>query len=361
MEKSITKKPIILVINPGSTSTKIAIFKGKECLFEQNIHHAYDKLKTFKCIMDQYKFRRDTIIDSLQHRGFSLDMINVVAARGGFLRPIPGGTYHITKKMVDELKSRAIADHAANLGIPLAFYFMKKHRIPGFTTDPVVVDELSPVARISGYEGIERKSYCHCLSIKETVRKVCKRLGVKYSKVNLIIAHLGGGISISAHWKGKMVDVNNAFLGEGPFSPQRAGTLPLSALIDMCYHSNLTEEEVKSKLSKSGGLISYLGTDDAITIEKEIMKGDRKAKLVYQAMAYQISKYIAAMAAALNGKVTSISITGDLARSKLLTVWIKKRISFIAPVLIFPGEDEMKALAEGALRVLSGEEKPRIY
>ncbi len=351
----------ILVINPGSTSTKVAVFdEGKE-VFSETLRHSTDELSRFAKIIDQFEFRRDAVLDALKRNGVSLSELSAVAARGGLIHPVPSGTYLVNDDMVKDLREGRYGEHASNLGAVIAKDIADRINKKAYIVDPVVVDEMEEIAKISGLKGIKRKPLWHALNQKAVSRRAARDLGRKYEEVNLIVIHLGGGISVAAHRKGKVVDVNNALNGDGPFAPERAGGLPTISLAKLCYSGKYTFEEMKKKLAGKGGLVSHLGTNSAIEVEKMIEKGDSHAKLIYEAMAYQISKSAGEMATVLEGKVDAIVITGGLAHSEMLTDWIKDRVSFIAPVKIYPGEDEMKALAEGVLRVLRGEEKEKIY
>ncbi len=351
----------ILVINPGSTSTKIAVFEGEKEIFSKTIRHTSKELKPFKKIIDQYRFRLDTILNTLKENGFSLNDFSAVGARGGLLHPVPSGTYLANNDMVKDLSEGRYGEHASNLGAVLAKNLSDKIKSKAFIVDPVIVDEMEPVAKISGLRGIERKALWHALNQKAVARTAARDLGKKYGEANLIVVHLGGGISIAAHKMGKAVDVNNALNGDGPFAPERAGGIPTVSLAKLCYSGQYTFDEMKKNLAGKGGLVSHLGTNSAIEVESMIKKGDQYAKLVYEAMAYQIAKTVGEMAAVLEGKVDAVVITGGLAHSKMLVNWIKERVSFIAPVKIYPGEEEMKSIAQGVLRVLSGEEKEKTY
>jgi butyrate kinase (EC 2.7.2.7) len=351
----------ILVINPGSTSTKIAVFDDESSVLEKTIRHSSEELKDFKNIIEQYDFRVKVIENVLKENGFKLEDFDAFVGRGGLLDPIESGTYRVNEAMLEDLKECKYGEHASNLGAIIAYNLATKVNKPAYIVDPVVVDEMEPLARYSGLKGIERKSIWHALNQKAVARRAAKDLHKKYDEVNLIVVHLGGGISVAAHKKGRTVDVNNALNGDGPFAPERAGGLPTISLVDLCMSGKYTYEEMKKLLAGKGGLVSHLGTNNAIEVEERIEKGDEYAKLVYEAMAYQVAKTVGEMAAVLKGEVDAIILTGGLARSKMLTEWIKERTSFIAPVLLYPGEDEMRALAEGALRVLKGEEKEKIY
>ena len=351
----------ILVINPGSTSTKIAVFDDESSVLEKTIRHSSEELKDFKNIIEQYDFRVKVIENVLKENGFKLEDFDAFVGRGGLLHPIESGTYRVNEAMLEDLKECKYGEHASNLGAIIAYNLATKVNKPAYIVDPVVVDEMEPLARYSGLKGIERKSIWHALNQKAVARRAAKDLHKKYDEVNLIVVHLGGGISVAAHKKGRTVDVNNALNGDGPFAPERAGGLPTISLVDLCMSGKYTYEEMKKLLAGKGGLVSHLGTNNAIEVEERIEKGDEYAKLVYEAMAYQVAKTVGEMAAVLKGEVDAIILTGGLAHSKMLTEWIKERTSFIAPVLLYPGEDEMRALAEGALRVLKGEEKEKIY
>lgn len=351
----------ILVINPGSTSTKIAIYDGESAVFESTIRHQADDLKEFSNIMEQFEFRKEVILKELRDKGTSINEVNAIAARGGLLHSIESGTYLVNSEMVADLMEARYGEHASNLGAVIAKKISDEYGMPAYIVDPVVIDEMIPLARYSGLKGIERQSKWHALNQKAVARKAAKDLKKTYEEVNFVVAHLGGGISIAAHRKGKTIDVNNALNGDGPFAPERAGGLPTISLVDLCMSGKYTYEEMKKLLAGKGGLVSHLGTNDARVVENMVLQGDSYARLVYEAMAYQIAKTIGEMATVLEGKVDAIIITGGIARSELLINWIKERVSWIAPVLIYPGEDEMRALAEGVLRVLRGEEKEKSY
>lgn len=351
----------LLVINPGSTSTKIAVFDDENIIFEETIRHSTEEICSFNRIYDQLEFRKGIILNALEKNNISLESLDAIIGRGGLLKPIEGGTYEINEAMLEDLKSGFRGEHASNLGGILAYDIAKDLNIRSFIVDPVVVDELQDVARISGLKGIERVSIFHALNQKAVARKHAKSLGKKYEELNLIVAHLGGGVSVGAHEKGKVIDVPNALNGEGPFSPERAGGLPVGQLIELCFSGKYTKEEIKKMIVGNGGIVSYLGTNDAREVSKRIKEGDKEAELIYYAMAYQVSKEIGACAAVLKGNVDGILITGGIAYDEEFTSWIEERVKFIAPVTIYPGEDELAALAQGGLRVLKGEEEAKIY
>lgn len=354
------KKELILTINPGSTSTKVSVFKDEEEIKSYKIYHKDEELKKFKRIIDQYDYRLNLITDWLEKENIPVESLRAVVGRGGILRPIPSGTYLVTEKMIEDLRIGIGAEHAANLGGILAKGIADKANIPAFIVDPVSVDEFEDVARISGLKEIERKSQIHALNIKAVSHRRAKELNRDLKELNFIVAHLGGGISVAPVRGGCMIDVNNAS-EMGPFSPERTGSLPVGDLVKMCYSGKYTLEEMKEKIKGKGGLVSYLGTVDAKEVERKIAEGDKYAKLIYDAMIYQIGKEIGMMATVLKGKVDNIILTGGLAHSEYLVENLKDMISFIAEVIVYPGEDEMKALNQGALRVLSGKEEAKIY
>jgi len=358
----------ILVINPGSVSTKVALYENESPVFVETINHSVEEIASFPHIADQRGSRRDAILKLLKSRNVSFDSLDAVVGRGGVsLKPIECGTYLVNDAMLKDLKHPKGREHPSDLGVLIAHEIASKAGVPTFTVDPVVVDELDDVARISGLPEIERRSLSHALNLKAAARKAAKELGKNYEDLNLVVVHMGGGISVTAHRRGRMVDVNQALDGTGPFSPERAGGLPVGDVIRMCYSIppydkvHYTYEEMFKKIAGKGGLVAHLGTNDAREVERRIAAGDKYAKLVYEAMAYQIAKEIGGMATVLNGDVDAIVITGGLAQSEMLVSWLKERVGYIARVMVYPGEDEMLAMAQGALRVLRGEEKARIY
>jgi butyrate kinase len=351
----------ILTINPGSTSTKIGIFDHDISIFEKTIRHDAEKINTFPNIIDQYQFRKTAILETLDNEGINISKLSAVCGRGGLLRPIKGGTYAVNDLMLKDLQSGHSGQHASNLGGIIAHEIAAGLNIPAFIVDPVVVDELAPIARISGFSLIERKSIFHALNQKAVARRVAKELGKEYSELNLIVAHMGGGITVGVHQQGRVVDVNNGLHGDGPFSPERAGTVPAGDLIALCYSGEHYREEIMKRLVGQGGLVGYLGTNDAVEVEQRIAAGDKKAELIYEAMAYQVAKEIGSCSTVLSGRVDAIVLTGGLAYGTGFVKRISDRINWIADVIVHPGEDELLALAEGALRVLRGEEEVKIY
>ncbi len=353
-------KKYVLAINPGSTSTKVAIFQEDKNIIQKNLDHSIKELDGFEKVSDQFDYRKDIILDWLKEEGYALNEIKAVVGRGGLLKPMPGGTYTVTNPMIEDLKIGIQGEHASNLGGLIARSIADMTGIEAYIVDPVAVDEFEDIARISGISEIKRRSLVHALNIKAVAHKVANEMKRDFYDINMVIAHLGGGISISPLKNGKLIDANNAN-EMGPFSPERAGSLPIGDLAKLCFSGKYTMKEMKKKISGKGGLAAYLDTKDAREVEKMIENGDEKAKLVYDAMAYQIAKEIGAMSTVLDGKIDVIVLTGGLAYSKMLTKYIKECVEFIAPVTIQPGEDEMWALNEGVTRVFTGDEKAKIY
>jgi len=352
----------ILAINPGSTSTKVAVFENKALVFEDTLRHSTDELTPFSRISDQYEFRKNVIMDCLERKSFPLQKLSAVVGRGGLLRPIPGGTYVVNEQMIKDLRAAERGEHASNLGGLLARELGADLDVPAYIVDPVVVDEMSDVARVSGHPLIERKSIFHALNQKAVAKRYAGTLGRVYDELNLIVVHLGGGISVGAHAKGKVIDVNNALDGEGPFSPERSGGLPVGDLVKLCFKGEHTQGEIKKMITGQGGLVAYLHTNDGREVSSRIDAGDTQAELIYKALAYQVSKEIGSMAAVLQGNVDAIILTGGLAHdAKYLIPWIVEAVSFISRIEVMPGEDEMTALCEGALRVLTKQEASCVY
>lgn len=351
----------ILVINPGSTSTKIGVFDNELSILEITIRHETESINSYSNIIDQYDFRKQTILETLDREGINISKLHAVCGRGGLLRPIEGGTYAVNERMLQDLHSGFSGQHASNLGGIIAYEIASGLNIPSFIVDPVVVDELDPIARISGFSLIERKSIFHALNQKAVARRVAKELGKKYNELNLIVAHMGGGITVGVHKQGRVIDVNNGLHGDGPFSPERAGTVPVGDLVALCYSGEYYREEIMKMLVGQGGLVGYLGTNDAVQVEKRIASGDKEASLIYEAMAYQVAKEIGAASSVLSGKVDAIILTGGLAYGKAFVKSITDRINWIADTIVHPGENELQALAEGTLRVLRGEEEAKVY
>ncbi|WP_339187229.1 butyrate kinase [Bacillus sp. FSL M8-0025] len=351
----------ILTINPGSTSTKIGVFHNERSIFEKTLRHNIEELQRFDRIIDQYEFRKNHILETLHEQGINISKFDAVCARGGLLRPIEGGTYVVNDDMIEDLKSGYAGQHASNLGGIIAREIADGLNIPSYIVDPVVVDEMSVLAKVSGMPEIERKSIFHALNQKAIARKAAASLGKRYENMKMIITHMGGGITIGVHDRGRVVDVNNGLHGEGPFSPERAGTVPAGDLVDLCFSGEYTKEEIMKKLVGTGGLLGYLGTNDAVKVEQMIQGGDEKARFIYDAMAYQVAKEIGAASAALKGEVEAIVLTGGLAYGKSFVSAIRSYIDWISDVLVYPGENELQSLAQGALRVLQGEEQSKQY
>ncbi len=352
----------LLVINPGGGSTKIAVFEDQKCVFKATVAHSHDEIAKFKDTFSQRTYRENAILEVLHQNKFDLKDFDAIVGRGGALKPLESGVYHVTEQLVEDIRMGKVqADHASNLGALIAFEFAQSVGIEAYMVDPVSVDEFIPEARLSGMPEIERKSLDHPLNSKMVARKAAAELGKKYEQCNMIVAHLGTGISVSAHMRGRMIDVNNAHDG-GPFSTQRTGSLPVTQLVELCFSGRYTKEEMLTKITSKGGVKAYLGTDDLTEVERRIEDGDQKAELVLKAMAYQIAKEIGGCAAALFGEVDAIVITGGIAHCARVVDMVKKRIEFITRnIFVYPGEHEMEAMALGALRVLRGEEEPKEY
>lgn len=351
----------ILAINPGSTSTKIAIYEGQKLLFKKSIKHDTETIASFESIISQYEFRKDAILSTLNESKINLNELDAIVGRGGMLKPINGGTYLVNNAMINYVKEAPRGEHASNLGCVLAKELADSINKPAYIVDPVAVDEMNDLARYTGMPEIKRQSLFHALNQKAVALKASKALNKNYNKINLIVAHLGGGISVGAHELGRVIDVNNALDGDGPMSPERSGGLPNGPLYKMALSGKYTLKELKRKNYGNGGLVAYLGTNDGFEIEKMIKEGNKEALFIVEVMCYQIAKEIGACATVLKGKVDAIAITGGLAYDQLILDFIKERVSFIAKVLVFPGEDEMESLAYGALRVLNGEEEFKVY
>jgi butyrate kinase len=351
----------ILVINPGSTSTKIAVYKDDVLVSEKTLRHSLNELKNFHNIIEQISFRKAVILEFLQEKNYKIEEFDVFVGRGGMMKPLAGGTYEITQTMVDDLRSMKYGNHASALGSIMAYEFAQTYRKKAFTVNPVVVDEFEEIARISGQKLIQRKSIFHALNQKAIAIKYAKEINENYEDINVIVVHLGGGISVGLHKKGRVIDVNNALGGDGPFSPERTGTIPTFPLVDICFSGKYTKEQVKKLLVGKGGLASYLDTNDARVVEDRVLSGDKEAKLVFDAMAYSVIKEIGSMYFVAKGDIKAVLLTGGIAYSKYFTDYIKKHVEPIVDVKVYPGEDEMQALVEGALRVLTGKEKPKNY
>lgn len=350
----------ILAINPGATSTKLAVFEDDEPLFKLTVEHQGKELAAFQSVFDQYPYRLGLIQDALRNKGIGLDSIQAFVGRGGLLKPLKGGTYLVNDLMIDDLKIAARSEHASNLGAVLAFNLAQNYNVPAYIVDPVCVDEMEPVAKVTGSPEFERISMSHALNMKAVSRKVAGDMGRKYEELRLIVAHLGTGVSLSAHLQGKMIDICDG-REEGAFSLDRCGGLPSNQLVKLCYSGKYTFNELKEKLFMSGGIYAYLGTKDVRQVEKIAAEGNQQADLLLTAFSYQVAKAIGALATVLEGKVDRIILTGGIANSARIIGEISGRVQFISPVIVIPGEEELEALASGALRVLRGEELPMVY
>ena len=350
----------ILSINFGSTSTKFAVYNREENIFVETVQHTAEEIAACHDILEQREMRENTIFDAIKHKGFDINKITAVVARGGLTPPLEGGTYIVEENMLAALTTERALKHATSLCTIVGYDIAKTIGVPCYTVDPSVTDEMEPVARLSGLEGVERIPTFHALNQKAMARRRAAELGKKYEELNFVVAHMGGGVTIGAHKHGRVIDVNNGLDGEGPFSPERTGSLPVCSVIDICF-SGLTKKEVTDKFIKKGGMLSYIGTNDGRKAEEMALNGDEKAALVLDAMAYQVSKDIGAAAVVLKGQVDAIILTGGVAYSKYVTDRIKERVSWIADVSIYGGENEMLALTQGALRVILGEEKAKKF
>ena len=350
-----------LIINPGSTSTKIGVFENETLLFEETLRHSTEEIAQYASIVDQKDFRKQIILDLLNEKNFDIKSLQVVVGRGGMLKPIPGGTYAVSDALLEDLKIGKQGQHASNLGGILAREIGDSIGVPSYIVDPVVVDELMPISRYSGVPELPRTSVFHALNQKAVAKRYAKEQGKAYDSLNLVVVHMGGGVSVGAHEKGRVIDVFNALDGDGAFSPERAGAVPSGALIKMCFSGQYTEKEVYKKIVGNGGFNAYVGTNDMRDVEKMVQNGDKKAEEVREAFIMQIAKNIGSMACVLKGKVDQIIITGGIAYDKVVVAGLTERAGFIAPITVYPGEDELLALAQGALRVMNGEEKAMEY
>jgi len=353
---------LILVINPGSTSTKMAVYEDEKPIVLRNIAHTQDELSRFDDVLDQQDYRKQLVLDELERVGVPLDF-NAVIGRGGLVKPIEGGVYEINDRMLQDTYSGiALHNHACNLGCIIAHDIASQ--IPGcrsFIADPGVVDELNDYARISGSPLMGRICIWHALNQRAIARRFAQEIGKRYEDLDLIVCHMGGGISVAAHQHGRAVDANNALDGEGPFSPERAGSLPACDLIRLCFSGKYSEKQLLKRIAGKAGLNAHLGTTDGKEIERRIRDGDKHAKLILDAMIYHIAKNICALGAVFCGRIDAILLTGGLARSEYIILRLRERIAFLAPVYCFPGEDEMEALAMNALDVLRGKREAKEY
>lgn len=350
-----------LIINPGSTSTKIGVFEDETLLFEETLRHSTEEIASYASIVDQKDFRKQIILDLLKEKDFDINSLQVVVGRGGMLKPIPGGTYAVSDELLEDLKIGKQGQHASNLGGILAREIGDSIGVPSYIVDPVVVDELMPIARYSGIPELPRTSVFHALNQKAVAKRYAKEQGKAYDSLNLIVVHMGGGVSVGAHEKGRVIDVFNALDGDGAFSPERAGAVPTGALIKMCFSGQYTEKEIYKKAVGNGGFNAYVGTNDMRDVEKMVQGGDKRAEEIREAFILQVAKDIGSMACVLKGKIDQIIITGGIAYDKVVVGELTERVGFLAPITVYPGEDELLALAQGALRVINGEEKALEY
>ena len=350
-----------LIINPGSTSTKIGVFDDETLLFDETLRHSTEEIASYPSIYEQKDFRKNIILGFLNDKNFDINSFDFIVGRGGMLKPIPGGTYAVTDALVEDLKVGVMGQHASNLGGILAKEIGDSIGVPSYIVDPVVVDELCDEARISGVPELPRVSIFHALNQKAVAKRYAKEIGKKYEDLNLIVVHMGGGVSVGPHKKGKVIDINNALDGDGSFSPERAGAVPVGALCKLCFSGKYTEKEVYKMLVGNGGFNAYVGTNDMRDVEKMINEGDKKADLIRKAFILQMSKDIGSMATVLEGKVDQIIVTGGIAYDKTVVAGLKEKCEWIAPFTVYPGEDELLALCQGGLRVMNGEEKAMPY
>ena len=351
----------LLIINPGSTSTKIGVYSDEKEVLVETLRHSSDEIAKYDSIFEQKGFRKQVIMNILKENNIDVNSLDAIVGRGGMLRPIPGGTYEVTDKLLEDLKVGVSGQHASNLGGILAKEIANEVGIRAFIVDPVVVDELQDVARISGIPELPRRSIFHALNQKAVAKRYAKENGKRYNDLNLVVVHMGGGVSVAAHRDGLVVDVNNTLDGDGPFSPERAGSVPVGDLVKLCFSGKYTQAEVYTKIVGKGGYVAYLNTNDARDVLKAREEGDEYASLIFDAFIYQICKAIGEMSTVLNGKVDQIILTGGIAYSPVVVNAIKEKVQWISDVTVYPGEDELLALAQGAIRVLNGEEDAREY
>ncbi len=350
-----------LIINPGSTSTKIGVFEDETLLFEETLRHPTEEIEKYDSIVDQKDFRKQIILDVLEKKNFDIKSLQVVVGRGGMLKPIPSGTYPVSDDLIRDLKIGVQGPHASNLGGILAREIGDSIGVPSYIVDPTVVDELIPIARYSGIPELPRTSVFHALNQKAVAKRFAKEQNKAYNTLNLIVVHMGGGVSVGAHEQGRVIDVFNALDGDGAFSPERAGAVPSGALIKMCFSGKYTEKEVYKKVVGNGGFNAYVGTNDMRDVDAMAEEGNEKAAEVREAFILQVAKDIGSMSCVLKGKVDQIIFTGGIAYDKVVVSGLKERVGFIAPITVYPGEDELLALAQGALRVMNGEEQAMTY
>lgn len=345
----------ILAINLGSTSTKVAYYEDDKCIYRNVIDHPTEELKKFTGIFDQFKYRKNLIEKFMKDNGIDKEGIDAIVSRGGHTNPIEGGTYRVNEQMLEQQASGLYGSHPCDLGSKIAYEMCRETKAIPLIVDPPITDEFEDVARLSGHPLMPRKSSFHALSHKATAKRYSRENNIEYEDINAVVVHLGGGISVAAHKKGRIIDANDALEGDGPFSTNRTGTLPVGKLIDICFSGHYSHKEVKEMVNGKGGLMAYLGTSDVREVE-EMAKTDKLAALYLEGMVYHVCKDIGGMAAALNGEVNVILLTGGIAHSEYVVEKIKEKCSFIAPIVVYPGENEMESLARGALEGLRGNE-----
>lgn len=353
---------LILAVNPGSTSTKIVVYENRKQIFLTNIKHSIEELSVFGTIASQFEFRKNTITGELAKANINLKDIHIVVGRGGLLKPIAGGVYQVNQAMIHDIHN-PMGHHESNLGGLIAFELAKEigESVKAIIVDPTCVDEMQEIARISGMPELPRRSFLHALNQRAVARTYARDIGQKYEDINVIVSHMGGGVSVGAHLKGRIVDVNNGLNGDGPMSPERSGSLPVGQLVELCFSGKFSKEEILKKIKGKGGFVAYLGTSDAIDIEKRIEAGDDYAKLIYSAMAYQVAKEIGALSTVMKGEVDGILLTGGLAYSNMMIQEICDRVKHLGPVKVYPGEGEMEALALNGYMVLNNEIEVKEY
>ncbi len=351
----------IFTLSPGSTSTKLAVFRDNEMLFKANVQHDPEKLRTFQRVSDQKPYRVETILNELKANGISIEDMNAFSAYSGGLESTPGGIFPVNEKILEDCSSGRLMEHPAILGAQIIGEFAKQTGKPAYLVNPPDVDEFDDVARIAGIKGVYRESHVHVLNQKEVAMRAAAKLGKKYEECNFVVCHVGGGLSITAQKQGRIVDGNDVLNGDGPMAPNRSGYVPLLPVIEMCYSGKYTEKEMKTKVSKTGGLVSLLGTDNMLEIKNRIAKGDKWAALVYENFAYQLAKYIGSYACVLEGKVDAIVMTGGVSNDEDFIANVKRYAGWIAPMIVYGGDFEMEALASGAIRALSGQEQTKEY
>jgi butyrate kinase len=362
IQQNIDEEIRVIAINPGSTTTKLAVYQNLNPVFLKTIKHSVEDLKQFNSIIDQLDYRKKIICTELRNAEIRIDLVRAVVGRGGLVKPIESGVYEVNENMKRDLRNSPFGEHASNLGGLIASEMAETlPNARAFIADPVVVDELDDIARVSGHPAFSRVSIFHALNQKAVARQHAKSILKQYEDLNLIVVHLGGGITVGAHQKGRVIDVNNGLDGEGPFSPERSGTLPAGELVSMCFSGNYTKQKIKQMIKGEGGLVAYMGTNSAYEVEQKAINGNEKARFYYEAMAYQVAKQIGSMCPVLKGNVDAVLITGGIAHSKFFVNLIIERVYRIAPVHVYPGEDEMKALVTNGLMALKGEVKIKVY